>query len=88
MRASIIAMAALLAGCCTPRVVTEYKTVEVVREVYVPINAELTNPHHIAEGPLSACPDVAAARAAELRRCNLDKQAIREVEGGPVPEPR
>lgn len=87
MRAVLAVVAlALLAGCKT-RVVTEYVTVEVERRVYVPVPAALTNPHPIAEGPRSACLEVAAQRAAELRACNADKAATRAIEGEPVPDP-
>ncbi len=75
-----IIVALLLAGCGR-QVVIQYVPVEVERIRYVAVPAELTNPHPIAEGPLSQCPDVAAQRAAELRRCNIDKAAIREMGG-------
>lgn len=81
----ILVCLALALTACTPRVVKEYVTVEVVREVYAPIPADLTDGHTIIEGPPSACPDVAAHRAAELRKCNADKQAIRNIQGGAAP---
>lgn len=74
-----VALCAALTGCGGKRVVIEYVPVEVVREVYVPIPAELVAPHPIAEGPLAHCPVVAAARRAELEKCNADKAAIRQV---------
>lgn len=80
----ILVLAALALAGCTPRVVKEYVTVEVVRTVYVEVEPELTNPHPIVEGPPSACPDVARQRAAELQKCNADKAAIRGIEGGPA----
>lgn len=80
----ILALAALALAGCTPRVVKEYVTVEVVREVYVPVPAGLTDPHPIVEGPPSSCPDIARQRAAELQKCNADKAAIRGIEGGPA----
>lgn len=83
----ILALAALALAGCTPRVVKEYVTVEVVREVYVPVPADLTNPHPIVEGPPSACPDIARQRAEQLRLCNIDKAAIRGIEGEPKPDP-
>ena len=79
-------IAALDLTACTPRVVKEYVTVEVVREVYVPVPADMTDGHTILEGPPSACPDIAAHRAAELRKCNADKQAIRNIQAGPAPK--
>lgn len=83
----ILALAALALTGCVPKVVTKYVTVEVVREVYVPVPADLTDGHTILEGPPSSCPDIAAHRAAELRKCNADKQAIRNIQGGPAPKP-
>lgn len=74
-----------LVGC--GRTVVEPRIVYVDRTVYVEVEPELTNPHPIAEGPLSQCPVVAAARKAELEACNADKAGIRRIEGGPVPEP-
>lgn len=75
----------LLAGC--GRTIVEPRIVYVDRTVYVEVEPELTNPHPIAEGPLSHCPVVAAARKTELLKCNADKAAIRAIEGGAVPEP-
>lgn len=73
-----------LTGC--GRTVVEPRIVYVDRTVYVEVPAGLTNPHPIAEGPLAHCPVVAAARRAELEACNADKAAIRQIEGGAVPE--
>lgn len=72
-----------LVGC--GRTVVEPRIVYVDRPVYVAIDPEFTNPHPIAEGPLSHCPVVAAARRKELETCNADKAAIRRIEGGAVP---
>jgi hypothetical protein len=80
----ILVLAALGLAGCVPRVVKEYVPVEVVRTVYVEVDPELTNPHPIVEGPPSACPDVARQRAEQLRLCNIDKAAIRGIEGGPA----
>ncbi len=75
-----VALCIALTGCGGKRVVVQYVPVEVVREVYVPIPAELVAPHPISEGPLSACPVVAAARKAEIEKCNADKAAIRGID--------
>lgn len=83
-RLSVLCAVLILSGC-TPRVVKEYVTVEVVREVYVPVPADLTDGHTVLEGPVSACPDIARQRAAELAKCNADKQAIRNLQGGAAP---
>lgn len=84
-RLILVACALVLAGCA-PRVVKEYVTVEVERVRYVAVDPGLTNPHPIATGPLSACPDVAAQRREQLRLCNADKAAIRRIQGNPVPQ--
>lgn len=89
-RLAVVALAALSLSACTllkPRVVKEYVTVEVERIRYVEVEPELTDQHPIAEGPLSACPDVAAKRKEQLRLCNIDKAAIRAIEGQPRPSP-
>lgn len=72
----------LLAGCPgQTRYIT--KPVEVPRETIkvVGVPDELTDPHPIAEGPLSECPIVAAQRKTELLACNADKAATRERHG-------
>ena len=79
----LIASALALTGCGT---IVEPKIVYVDRTVFVDVPAELTNPHPIATGPLAQCPAVAAARRAELEKCNADKAAIRKIQGGPGPE--
>ena len=61
---------------------TEIVTVERVR--YVPIAARLTETHPIAEGSLSQCPDVAAARRAELEKANAKLREIHAVQGTEV----
>lgn len=86
MERLIALTAAVLLSGCTPRVVKEYVTVEVERVRYVAVDPGLTNPHPIATGPLSACPDVAAQRREQLRLCNIDKAAIRGIQGNPVPQ--
>lgn len=82
----LIAIAALLLAGCQQRIVKEYVPVEVVRTVYVPVEPGLTNPHPIAEGPISACPDVARLRKRELEACNADKASIRSIQNKPVAE--
>lgn len=74
----------LLAGC--GRTVFEPKIVYVDRMVYVEVPPEFTDQHPVADGPLAHCPMVAAARKAELQKCNADKAGIRQIEGGAVPE--
>ena len=53
------------------------------RLVVQPIDARLLQPHPIAAGALSACPDIARARRAELDACNADKSAIRAAQMEP-----
>lgn len=60
------------------------EVVTVVRERYVRIRPELTAQHPIAEGPLSQCPDVAAARKAELQKANAKLREIAGVQGTEV----
>lgn len=60
------------------------EVVTVVRERYVRIRPELTAQHPIAEGPLSQCPDVAAARKAELQKANAKLGEIAGVQGTEV----
>lgn len=79
-RLILAALCIALTGCGGKRVVVQYVPVEVVREVYVPVPSELVAQHPIAEGPLSACPAVAAARKAEIEKCNADKAAIRGID--------
>lgn len=86
-RALILSAIALLLAGCAPRVVVRYVPVEVERRVYVAVPPELTNPHPIAEGPASACIEVAAQRRRELEACNSDKAGVRAIEGRPVPDP-
>ena len=74
----------MLAGC--GRTIVEPRIVYVDRPVYVEVPAALTDAHPVADGPLSHCPVVAAARRTELLKCNADKAAIRKIEGGAVPE--
>jgi hypothetical protein len=76
MRWPVAALAVMLGGCAT---VPGVQVVE--RIVYVPVPAELTQPHEVAEGPLSQCPLVANQRRQALEACNADKAAIAEIEG-------
>ncbi|HTL15547.1 MAG TPA: hypothetical protein VL251_10720 [Thermomonas sp.] len=84
----LIALALLLTGCPgrtrpdLPRdVIVQPKVVTVTRTEYVRVPAEFTDPLPIASGPLSLCPDVAADRAATLRKANADRAAVRALSG-------
>lgn len=89
---SLLAVAAVLAGCkqaqvkpdLPPATIIKPQIVYVDRYVYVSIKEALTDQHPIAEGPLAECPAVAAARKAELAKCNADKRGIRAIEGTPL----
>ena len=89
---SLLAVAAAVTGCTQapvkpdlpPATVIKPQIVYVDRYVYVPIKEPLTDPHSIAEGPLAECPAVAAARKAELVKCNAAKREIRAIEGTPL----
>ena len=79
MRVIVAMLALMLTGCCKPETVrvpgpVEYRD----RLVVQPVASELLQPHPIATGPLSQCPDVAAARKRELEQCNAHKAQIRE----------
>lgn len=65
-------------------VVIKPQAVTVTRTVYVTVPAELTDPLPIAEGPLSQCPDVAAARREALKRANADRAKVRALSGAVV----
>lgn len=88
----LLAIVALLAltGCHGTRpdlpagTVVKPELVQVNREIYVRVPAELTDPLPIAEGPLSQCPAVAADRRAQLERANADRAAVRALSGTEV----
>lgn len=88
----ILAAALLLAACestgDTRRPPAESATapvaVPVVRQVFVPIDAALTAPEPVAEGPLAECPRVAAERRAALERANAKLRAIAAQQGTEV----
>lgn len=89
---TLLAVGVALTGCTQapvkpdlpPATIIKPQIVYVDRYVYVPIKEALTDPHPIAEGPLAVCPSVAAARKAELVKCNADKRGIRAIEGTPL----
>jgi len=87
MRYAIVCSAVMLAGCAT-RPVTIREPIEVIRYVYVPIDASLTAACPIAmprnDGG-SELLRVARERRKALEQCNADKRAIRGVQGTPVP---
>lgn len=74
-RYGVLAVLAILAGCC-PRPITRPAIVEIERRIVEPIPVELLREHPIAAGRVSECPAVAAQRRAELQACNADKAAI------------
>lgn len=53
----------------------------VERRVYVPIDAELTRPEPVAEGPIAMCFEVAAQRRAAIDRANAKLKAIAAQQG-------
>lgn len=84
---------ALLAGCGRKDVkpnlpdagtVVAPKVVYVDRYVYVRIKSELTQEEPIAEGPLSQCPAVAAARKAGQQRANAKLRQVGQIQGTEV----
>ena len=84
---AIAGVTLLLSSCAStsaprPRVALKpAETAVVTKAVYVRVDAALTEPHPIAEGPLSACPEIAAQRRAELLHCNAKLEQIRNLEG-------
>lgn len=60
------------------------KIAYVDRIVYVKVPAELTKPQPIAEGPISQCFAVAAARREALQKCNANLKQIDAIEGTEV----
>lgn len=87
MRLLALVAALSLTACATqqPQIVPriEYREIPVI--VYRALPAERLVLHPITDGPLSQCPDVAAARKAELIACNADKQALRALNPGTKP---
>lgn len=90
MRLFLIAVLVMLvAGCAgkttkpdVPRgMIVEPKLVTVTKYVYVRVPDRLTSILPIAEGPVSQCLDVAAARKAQLQRCNADREEAGAIEG-------
>lgn len=69
-----------LAGCCPKPEATRPVVVETERLVVQPIPAQLLRDHPVATGTLAECPQVAAARRAELEACNADKAGIRKIQ--------
>ena len=54
------------------------------RRIYVPIEAALTKPEPVAEGPIAQCFDVAAQRRAAIERGNAKLKAIASKQGTEV----
>ncbi len=85
----LIAMLALVLGCgrkdvkpdVARGVIVTPKVVTVTKYIYVRVPDRLTSILPIAEGPLSQCPDVAAARRAQLQRCNADREEAGALSG-------
>jgi type IV pilus biogenesis protein CpaD/CtpE len=87
----LLAVVTLLVGCASANALTS-KTCpppEIVRvpvPYYVPVDASLTTPLPIAKGGLSDIPAVARERRKALEQANIDRAAIRKMQGTPVPE--
>lgn len=92
MLGALVVYALLLSSCATdgkkrlPAATTPVHTVTEKR-VYVPIDASLTEPCPIAEGPVADALIVARQRRAALEKCNSDKAQIRAIQGTPVKTP-
>lgn len=90
MRLAIILAFALVLSACgrkdvkpdVPRgIIVQPKVITVTRTEYVGVPDKYTDPLPIAEGPLSMCPDVAAARAEALRKANAHRKSVRALSG-------
>jgi len=87
----LILLPFVLGGCprqdltrsCPPAAVKP-EPVIVERKVYVSIPAELTPEPVVAEGPLSECPNVAAARRKTIETCAANMRKIRGIQGTAV----
>lgn len=82
-----LAAAALLAGCGqgnlrpqTPAVAVKPQAVVITQRVYVAVPAALTARHAVPEGPLSACPLVAAQRRAVIEGQNAQLEQIEAIQ--------
>jgi hypothetical protein len=83
-----LVLSALLVACKStppkpdlPATRTTPEVVVVERRVYVPIEPELTRTEPVAEGPLSMCPAVAAARRAAIERLNARVRQVAAKQG-------
>ena len=76
-----LALCACAGRPCRPVVITEVVEVPDTRLIYVPIPPALTRPPAIAEGPPSACLEVAIARRGELERCVIQLDEIARIQG-------
>lgn len=86
------ALAAILLSACgttpTKAPPPAPELVEVVRKVYVPIDPELTRPCvWRPSAPLEEIPSVARERKKCLQFYEANLEAIRRIQGGPVPTP-
>jgi hypothetical protein len=93
MRILLILAVLLLASCAstahkpdlpTAATIVQPRVIYVDRVRYVAIKSELTIEQPIAEGPLSQCPDVGAARKASLKKVNAQLREIHAVQGTEV----
>lgn len=93
MRLILIAAALTLAACSRDNVRPDLpdgegsvapEVVIVERVRYVPIPANLTRPMEIAEGPITQCFEVAAARKAEQIKGNARLAEIGAIQGTEV----
>lgn len=88
----LLLLAAGLAGCNKVRkperpgqaVAIAPQPVVIVKRIYVPIPAALTQPEPVAEGPIAQCFDVAAQRRAALERANAKLRKTAAIEGTEV----
>lgn len=93
-----VAVCVLLAACGRERAdlkpdlppagaVVAPQLVVVEKRVYVPIDARLTQPEPVAEGPIGQCFEVAARRRSAIAKLNSKLAEIAAIQGTEVEQP-
>ena len=90
---ALLCMAAtvILAGCATGKAATGKvcPPAEIIRvpvPYYVPVDDSLTSPLPIAHGGLADMPAVSRDRRKVLEQANIDRAAVRKLQGTAVPD--
>ena len=84
-----LTITAFMAACSTTggktKVCPPPEIVQVPVPYYVPVDESLTSPLPIAIGKLSEIPAVSRKRRETLEKANIDRAAVRKLQGSPVP---